>query len=286
MPIEIIKTGTIDADIVEATPIVWRDQLYRFEYIRPRYWNNRSRQAYFRFVHVESGACTPPFGHGLHLGSALVWDGKVYVFAVNAWGGDTLLLLASEDLQRWSEPVVLWRDLEMKAYNTSVCRTESGFVMAYELGEPSRYVGEPFTIFFAESEDLHHWRRCDELPSYLPDRYTACPTLRHVDGYFYMFVLEGSYNHEFYETLVRSRDLRQWQAARGIVLRQDERDRIGAERFPAAATVRNINNSDVDLCEYRGRTVFCYAWGDQRGTEFLAGGYADCPLATFLQSWF
>ncbi len=38
----IIKSGTIDADLVETTPIVFNNKVYRFEYVRKRYWNNQT----------------------------------------------------------------------------------------------------------------------------------------------------------------------------------------------------------------------------------------------------
>lgn len=33
----IVKHGTIDLDLVETTPVVFRGRLYRFEYVRDRY---------------------------------------------------------------------------------------------------------------------------------------------------------------------------------------------------------------------------------------------------------
>ncbi|NOX65713.1 MAG: hypothetical protein GXO85_07915 [Chlorobi bacterium] len=35
----ISKFGTIDIDLVETTPIVFQDKVYRFEYVREGYWN-------------------------------------------------------------------------------------------------------------------------------------------------------------------------------------------------------------------------------------------------------
>src|SRR5512143_1879723 len=44
----ILKKGTIDCDLVETTPIVFKGQLYRFEWVRPGYWNNQLKRGYFR----------------------------------------------------------------------------------------------------------------------------------------------------------------------------------------------------------------------------------------------
>ncbi len=48
----------------------------------------------------------------------------------------------------------------------------------------------------------------------------------------------------------------------------------------------NINNSDVDLCEFEERTVINYSWGNQRGTEFLAEAEYDGGLENLFSSFF
>ncbi|MGB9717318.1 MAG: hypothetical protein ACP5PQ_01915 [Thermoproteota archaeon] len=48
----------------------------------------------------------------------------------------------------------------------------------------------------------------------------------------------------------------------------------------------NINNSDVDFCEFNGKTVIYYSWGDQKGTEFLAEAVYNGKLESFLKSFF
>src|SRR6185503_13014949 len=34
------KLGTVDLDLVETTPVVFKDRLWRFEWVREGYWNN------------------------------------------------------------------------------------------------------------------------------------------------------------------------------------------------------------------------------------------------------
>ncbi|MBI3911869.1 MAG: hypothetical protein HY320_13180, partial [Armatimonadetes bacterium] len=58
-----------------------------------------------------------------------------------------------------------------------------------------------------------------------------------------------------------------------------------AQRSKIAGAV-NINNSDVDLCEFEGKTWIYYAWGDQHGTELLALAVYEGPLKRFLQGFF
>ena len=38
----IVKRGTIDLGLVETTPVVFRGRLYRFEYVRERYKQNKT----------------------------------------------------------------------------------------------------------------------------------------------------------------------------------------------------------------------------------------------------
>ncbi|HOG52213.1 MAG TPA: hypothetical protein PKY10_16615, partial [Lentisphaeria bacterium] len=100
----IIKLGTIDLDTVETNPIVFRGRLYRFEYIRERYHANVLQNSYFRFVDVETGVAGQPFGVGLHMGNAFVWDDRVIVTAVEDWGKEHFYQLESDDLVTWTEP--------------------------------------------------------------------------------------------------------------------------------------------------------------------------------------
>ena len=74
----IIKSGTIDADLVETTPVVFQNRVYRFEYIRKGYWDNKTGDSYFRFVDHENGTPSKPFAKGFHLGSAFVHNGTIY----------------------------------------------------------------------------------------------------------------------------------------------------------------------------------------------------------------
>jgi hypothetical protein len=70
---------------------------------------------------------------------------------------------------------------------------DPAFVMAIELGSPRVLIGEPFTTVFAvckecvQTGDLSAgWRVLDLSHIYVKSRYSACPTLRHFDGWFYL----------------------------------------------------------------------------------------------------
>ncbi|MCK4990950.1 MAG: hypothetical protein KAS29_10710, partial [Bacteroidales bacterium] len=54
----------------------------------------------------------------------------------------------------------------------------------------------------------------------------------------------------------------------------------------AIAEARNINNSDIDFCEYNGELIINYSWGNQQGKEFLAEAVFEGSLEEFLKGFF
>ncbi|MBQ9787733.1 MAG: hypothetical protein IJW33_06160 [Lentisphaeria bacterium] len=290
------KLGTVDCDIVEANPIVWQGRLLRFEYIRERnaekgYYANTSGTSYFRFVDQETGEILPAFGHGLHMGNAFVWEDKVYVTAVENWGKSRFYQLESSDLINWSTPKLILENPQWRGYNTSLCRAGDRFILAFELGAPAELVNVPFTMFFAESTDLQNYR-------WIPDAvfgreiYTGAPMLRYFDGFYYFFYLDGSYEDGFQTFVARSTDLKNWEWSRkNPVLTYGEEDRELLGEFTSSlkeriAKAENINASDMDMCEYKGKLELVYSWGNQRGMEFLSRAQADMTEKDFCEYFF
>lgn len=286
------KLGTIDCDIVEATPIVFKGKLYRFEYIRTNYKPNKTGDSYFRFIDVASGKPTPSFATGYHLGSANVEGDTVYVYGVKAWGASDIVVFWSKDLKAWESSTALTTP-GWTIFNTSVCKGRNGYVMAFEIGEPVEVVGVGFTMRFAESSDLIHWKVIAEDQVFAKDRYTACPAIRFLDDQYYMIYLEAKPGPSYVPYIVRSHDLVHWESSpHNPILQFSEEDKkianpaLTTEQRKHIAESRNINNSDVDLCEFEGKTVIYYSWGDQTGTEFLAAAEYDGGLTEFLRSYF
>jgi hypothetical protein len=46
------------------------------------------------------------------------------------------------------------------------------------------------------------------------------------------------------------------------------------------------NNSDFDLCQWQGKVMISYSWGDQVGNEFLAQATYDGTLEEFFAGFF
>ncbi len=286
----IVKLGTIDCDLVETTPVVFKRKLYRFEYVRKKYEANKTGDSYFRFIDHKTGAATPAFAKGLHLGSAFVNGDSVYVTAVNIWNGETIQLFVSADLQHWTSRAALYLP-GYGIFNTSLCKADDRYVLMFEVGKPPEEAGERFTARFATSNDLVHWKTTPRECAYSRDRYTAPHALRYLDGFFYDFYLEAFNGYE--TRVVRSRDLIHWQPSPlNAVLRASEEDKkIANPKLTAAqrqriAAATDINNSDIDFCEFNGRLVINYSWGNQQGKEFLAEAVYEGTLKEFLTGWF
>jgi len=284
------KLGTIDCDLVETTPIVFQNRLYRFEYVRTKYKPNTTGDSYFRFIDVARGEPTPSFAVGYHLGSALVDGDTVYVTGTNTWGGQRVEIFASKDLQHWNA----WNALNLPGfgiYNTSMWRAGDKHVLMFEIGEPPEEAGVRFTARFATSKDLRHWELTPPECNWTKKHYSAPHALRYLDGVYYVFYLHA---HQGYEMrVVRSRDLIHWEPSPwNPVLRASKEDKniANPKLTPAQreriAEATNINNSDMDFCEYNGRLIINYSWGNQQGAEHLAEAVFHGTLEQFLKSWF
>ncbi len=288
---QINKIGTIDVDLVETTPIVFRERLYRFEYVRPHYWANHTGDSYFRFVDHESGSCSKPFAVGYHLGNVMVEGNAVYVTGTNSWDGERVDIFFSTDMERWE----VWNALDLPGYgifNTSLCPHERGYILMFEVGKPREVVGIRFTARFATSQDLRRWELTPPECTYSKDRYTAPHCLRFHEGFYYNFYLEAL-DHGYEQYVVRSADLVSWQPSPlNPVLNASDQDkrianpRISAEHRQRISSAENINNSDIDFCEYEGRLIINYSWGNQHGVEHLAEAVYEGTQAEFLVSWF
>src|SRR3984893_3309046 len=86
--------------------------------------------------------------------------------------------------------------------------------MAVEVVEPKEVVAVSFTSLFAESRDLFNWKLLPQECVYSKQKYTACPALRYIDGYFYMIYLEARPGPTYESHIVRSKDLKHWESSR------------------------------------------------------------------------
>ena len=300
MTVKINKLGTFDLDIVEINPVAFKGKLWLMEYIRcfekphHRYYANHTGDSYFRFLSLDDyRTVTPPFGKGLHFGNAFVYQDKVIVTAVENWGKSRFYQMESEDLVHWTEPHVILEGDGWQGYNTSVCAVEDHFLLTFELGAPKEIVGTPFTMFFAESTDLMNWKWLGPDKSHVKNIYTGGPMIRYFDGWYFFFYLATVPGKGYYNRVMRSRDLVNWEPGNRDAMGFDDDDKrihprasLTPEQLDAIAKAENYNASDLDMCDWQGKLFLTYSWGNQHGTEFLAFAEADTNERDFCFSFF
>lgn len=257
-------------DLCEVSPAVWQGRLVLLKCVRPASGGSRN-DYYLEIEDVENGRALSRFAEGYSLACAFVEADTFHAFAARFTpeGWNDVTRFTSRDLRHWESQVVIPQENE-QLFNSSVCRGPAGFVMAYESNDP-RYPA--FTIKFATSTNLTDWVKPPDA-RFGTDRYTACPALRYVDGWYYLLYLEHRTPRWFFETYVaRSRDLKSWEVSpANPVLSPGDGD--------------GINASDPDLVEWEGRTLLYYSVGDQRTWSKLRRAVWPAPLGNFFANWF
>ena len=133
------------------------------------------------------------FGQRHSLGSAFVKGDTVHAFAaehgrnLSEWFGD-IYHFSSTDLKTWRRELAIGRETGEHLLNSSVCRDEEGYLMAYESDQPVK-----FCFKFARSKDLTHWDKVAGVVFAGPrgTQYSACPVIRYCRPYYYaIYVVE------------------------------------------------------------------------------------------------
>lgn len=311
---KIRKMGTLQCDVAETTPLIWKDELYRFEVIRRPMlatheilegsWHDLPGDPALRFVHVRTDAPTPYFAQGHTFGFPFVDGDTMYVVTGKSkfgssdgagWGNDTLVFFRSKDLVNWEK----YQEVEMpgwKIYNVNIAKMGDTYTLLIEISAPAEECGPVhFTFRFMQSKDLTNWTLTPWDHAFQRDVYCGSPSLYTFPGdeHYYVGYLEGYQNYRFASCIARSKDLVNWEYSpiNPIMVYDDDDKLIANPHLTPAERGRidgalNINLSDLEMCEYQGRTLIYYAWGDQKGTEFLAEACYEGPMHKFCRSFF
>ena len=143
---------------------------------------------------------------------------------------------------------------------------------------------------------MTNWTLTPTECAFQRDRYVGAPAIYAFDDdpYYYVLYLELLPN-DFYTTCTaRSKDLINWEYSpiNPVLMYDDAEDKKIASPFLTPAdrerieNALNINNSDMEICEFLGRTIIYYSWGDQQGTEFLAEACYEGGMHEFLKAFF
>ncbi len=259
-------------DMVEVTPIEWKDRLCLLECNRPPSGGSL-KDYYITLKDFETDEELARFAEGYSLASAFVHNEQLYVFASryenSNWNDVTLFQTAN--LVNWSQKVVIEQEADEHLFNSSVSSGSDGFIMAYESND-SDYPA--FTIKFAHSNDLEEWTKLPDAV-FGTNRYTACPTIRFSDGFYYLLYLENRNPGHYYDTFIaRSSNLKNW-----------ERSSANPVLMPEGLD-EGINASDPDIIEWQGKTMLFYGVGDQLTWMNLKYNVYSKSMKDFFQWWF
>ena len=304
---QIRKLGTIRCDnIIETTPIVYKGELYRFEVVRRKsftsetvcdHWYSLPDAPCLRFVHVRTNTETPLFAEGHSFGFPFAIGDTMYVVTGSRpyWGSDGLVFYKSTDLVNWEQYASV--DLPgWKIYNMNIAKKDDTYVLMIEISAPVEESPRKFTFRFMTSTDMTNWTMTPSDHVFQKDRYCGSPSIYAFedDPYFYVGYLEAYPMYRFANSVARSKDLVNWEYSpiNPVLMYDDVEDRKIANPFLTLAdrerieNALNTNNSDMELCEYLGRTLSYYSWGDQRGQEFLAEAWYEGGMHEFLKAFF
>jgi alpha-L-fucosidase len=295
----IIKRGYLKSPLVEVTPLSFKGELYLMECWRSKWdwdsgpapsvttqseiWMSRLSKGpeHFRertYIGRVLEKCT--------LGTAIVWDDRVYVYAVNAEhssGGTVVYMTWTEDMKTWSEPFKVFNSPEKNVFNVAVTRDGQGLAFLWE----TNAYGQPFTMCYGRVENpTDPWQDgIIENARYGMNKYTGGPALYYYEPWYYTLYLEALGGGKYETHITRSRNLINWQdAPQGRPFITFEPSKTNLPVRPPTATEKNA--SDAELCFHDGRTLIYFTGGDQiRGGDLQWATYAGAP-AKLLASFF
>jgi hypothetical protein len=270
---------------MENTPVVFRGRVLLVQNDRSTKRDEQEKASLF-VQDMVTGQEAARLGTGFSFVSALVDGEELNIFGtVNTneeWTKDVYRFWSS-DLKSWKQELAIRREGDEHLFNTSVCRDDRGYLMAYESNKPVQW-----SFRFARSKDLARWEPVPgiQFADLAEESFCACPAIRHVAPYYYVIYgiqrekgpgLRYQYllpETKYVTAIARSRDLALWE--------------LSPTRHPMLDPVpgEGINNTDADLFEFECNTYVYYGTGDQAtwGTIRVAR-YAG-PMKELLEAYF
>ena len=224
---------------------------------------------------LRTGQEIARFGEGHSFVNAFVNGPELNVFASEGTDRDwfqSIYRFTSTDLKTWKRELAIPQEGGEHLFNCSLCRDDQGFLMAYESNLPVK-----FCFKFARSRDLVKWDKIPELVFAGLDgkEYSACPVIRYFAPYYYVIYLHAAIpgHNGWVSFLARSKDMIAWELS-------------PMNPILEAESGEGINNSDVDLFEWKGNTYLYYATGDQATWCSVRVAMYVGPMRQFFDSCF
>ncbi|MFX0100724.1 MAG: hypothetical protein ACFFCS_14205 [Candidatus Hodarchaeota archaeon] len=243
---------------VEATPIVFQGNLLTVTFCR-----EASHGTGVQIHDFFTKKLVKDFSWDYGLGCAIVIEDEIRLFGSTDWenAGNaiyTSILVPEFEINPDSTQAVYQANPDQQIYNSSVSGGASPgeYIMAYEVREPDT---KPFSIRFLHSTDLVTWDPIGTI--FQPGIYAACPTIRYSDGWYYIIYLE--HRRGYVECISRTKDFLNFDNFSGNPELGPNVQVLSAKGY----LHEGLNNSDIDMVEYKGITYFVYADGDQRSWD-------------------
>jgi hypothetical protein len=262
---------------MENTPVLFNSRLLLVSNYRPGGAEAKGKDAYLYIDDLKTGTEVARIGQGHSFVSALVDVNELNIFALefsdfgrimNSNGIDRLV---TTDLKNWKTEKVILPEGSEHLFNTSVCLDDKGYLMAYESDKPVQ-----FCFKFARSTDLSKWEKIPGLVfTGVKNEYSACPVIRYFNPFYYVIYLHNKIagHNGYISFMARSKNLIDWELSPfNPILEAEEGE--------------GVNNSDVDIIEYEGKTYLYYATGDQETWGTVRVALYDGPMKDFYSNHF
>ncbi len=295
---KIHKLGAVSPN-GEMTPFVLGNKLYRMELEDKSCATDSSAESAAIIRDCESGQVISRFGQGCYYFSAYVEDETVYVLGVESkipdlWG-DSVRIFESKNLTDWKSRVLI-KNPGWNYFNTSITKSDNGYVLLLEANEPREFVGEhPFTLFFATSPDMVNWTFMDYNLGFSKQRYMGGPWIKFSRCWYYVIAVTELPCNRYTNYIYRTKDFRDWEVGfYNPLLMPDENDRLispnaaelSEEKIKKIKTAFISSNSDIDMCDWNGKAYINYAVGNQLGFYYMAEAEYDGSVDDFLEANF
>jgi len=262
---------------MESTPVLFNSRLLLVSDHRPGGEFAKGKDAYLYIEDLRTGKEAARFGEGHSFVSAFVNGPELNVFALEfsdfgrVMNSNGIDRFATTELKTWNKEKVILPEGNEHLFNSSLCKDEQRYLMAYESDKPVQ-----FCFKFARSKDLANW---EKIPGLVftgeKNEYSACPVIRYFQPFYYVIYLHAAVagHNGWISFMARSKNLIDWELSPFNPILE-------------AGAGEGINNSDVDLIEYEGRTYLFYATGDQATWGTIRVAMYDGPMQQFYSSYF
>ncbi len=288
---KIKKLGAVSPN-GESTPFVWHNRLMRLELDDATNGVDSDYKTSAIIRDRETGEIVSRLAEGCYYYSFYQENDTVYVLGTKSENGmlcgNTILLHESRDLINWSSRTLVTRN-GWQFFNSSLTKDENGYVLLLEFGP------HPFSYTFATSPDMVNWTFMSDECIFGKDRYVGGPWMKYSNGWYYVIAVEELPASRYTNYIYRTKDFKEWYSGYyNPLFMPSEEDRIISpyafdltdELKEQISTGFISSNSDIDMCDWNGKTLFTYNAGNQLGFYFLAEAEYDGCVADFLESNF